>query len=122
MIIDRHLRKVTYTGLYYYLAHFSKFVRPGDIRIKTTGSLDGVRVMAFKAPDGKIVAEVMNSKHEDVEIGMKFHEQVLRLKLPAISITTALWNVASIQPESGPHDVHRQKTSTIRETHKSITG
>lgn len=122
VIIDRHLRKVTYTGLYYYLAHFSKFVRPGDIRIKTTGSLDGVRVMAFKAPDGKIVAEVMNSKHEDVEIGMKFHEQVLRLKLPAISITTALWNVASIQPESGPHDVHRQKTSTIRETHKSITG
>ena len=92
VIIDRHSKKVIYTGLYYYLAHFSKFVRPGAIRMKTTGSLDGVRVMAFKAPDGKIVTELMNSKSEDVEIDVKFHEQLLRLKLPAISITTALWN------------------------------
>jgi glucosylceramidase len=28
VIVDRHTKKVTYTGLYYYLAHFSKFVRP----------------------------------------------------------------------------------------------
>ncbi len=107
VIIDRHSKQVTYTGLYYYLAHFSKFVRPGAIRVKTTGSLDGVRIMAFKAPDGKIVSEVINSTHDDVEIGVKFHEQVLRLKVPATSITTALWNVETIQPESGPHDVHR---------------
>jgi glucosylceramidase len=107
VIIDRHSKQVTYTGLYYYLAHFSKFVRPGAMRVKTTGSLEGVRVMAFKAPDGKIVAELMNSRREDVDMRVKFHEQVLRLKLPAMSITTALWNAATIQPESGPHDVHR---------------
>ena len=92
VIIDRHSKKVTYTGLYYYLAHFSKFVRPGAIRIKTIGSDDGVRVMAFKGPGGKIVAELMNSKREDVEVGVTFHDRVLRLKLPAISITTALWS------------------------------
>jgi glucosylceramidase len=92
VIIDRRSRKVTYTGLYYYLAHFSKFVRPGDVRIKTKGSLDGVRVMAFKAPDGEIVTELMNSRGEDVEMGLRFHDRVLRLKLPAISITTAFWS------------------------------
>ncbi|MFZ3367087.1 MAG: glycoside hydrolase family 30 protein [Candidatus Sulfotelmatobacter sp.] len=101
VIIDRRSKKVTYTGLYYYLAHFSKFVRPGDIRIKTTGSLDGVRVMAFKAPDGEIVSELMNSKDEDVEMGVKFHDRVLRLKLPAISITTALWSSKSAKAEAG---------------------
>ena len=100
VIIDRRSKKVTYTGLYYYLAHFSKFVRPGDIRIKTAGSLDGVRVMAFKAPDGKIVAEIMNSKDKDVEIGVKFQGRVLRVKLPAISITTALWNSKSAKAET----------------------
>jgi glucosylceramidase len=100
VIIDRRSKRVTYTGLYYYLAHFSRFVRPGDIRIKTTGSLDGVRVMAFKAPDGGIVTELMNSKHEDVEIGVKFHDRVLRLKLPAISITTALWSSKSAQAKA----------------------
>ena len=100
VIIDRRSRKVTYTGLYYYLAHFSKFVRPGDARIKTTGSLDRVRVMAFKAQDGEIVTELMNSKDEDVEVGVKFHDRVLRMKLPAISITTALWNSKSAKPET----------------------
>jgi glucosylceramidase len=100
VIIDRKSKKVTYTGLYYYLAHFSKFVRPGDIRIKTTGSVDGVRVMAFKAPDGKIVTELINSKREDVEIGVKFRDRVLRLKLPAISITTALWSAESVIAET----------------------
>jgi glucosylceramidase len=92
VIIDRRSKKVTYTGLYYYLAHFSKFVRPGAIRIKTAGSLDGVRVMAFKLPGGGIVTELMNSQKVDVEMRLKFHDRVLRLKLPAISITTALWN------------------------------
>jgi glucosylceramidase len=92
VIIDRKSKRVTYTGLYYYLAHFSKFVRPGDIRIESTGSLDGVRVMAFEAPDGGIVTELMNSKKKDVEASIKFHDRVLRLTLPAISITTALWN------------------------------
>src|SRR5579863_8456180 len=32
VIINRKTRKVTYTALYYYLAHFSKFVRPGAYR------------------------------------------------------------------------------------------
>lgn len=103
VIIDRRSKKVTYTGLYYYLAHFSKFVRPGDVRIKTTGSLDGVRVMAFKAPDGEIVTELMNSKDKDVEMGVKFHDRVLRLKLPAISITTGLWSSKSAKAEAAEH-------------------
>ena len=103
VIIDRRSKKVTYTGLYYYLAHFSKFVRPGAIRIKTIGSEDGVRVMAFKALDGKIVTELMNSKHEDIEVGVIFHDRVLRLKLPAISITTALWNIESVKAHATPN-------------------
>ena len=107
VIIDRHSKKVTYTGLYYYLAHFSKFVRPGAIRVKTTGSLDGVRVMAFKAPDGKIVTELMNSKREDVDMRLKFHEQVLRLKLPAISITTALWSSGRVKAETSQKALNR---------------
>ena len=56
--------------------------------------------MAFKAPDGKIVAELMNSKREDVEVGVTFHDRVLRLKLPAISITTALWNIESVKAQA----------------------
>ncbi len=111
VIIHRRSKKVTYTGLYYYLAHFSKFVRPGDIRIKTAGSLDGVRVMAFKAPDGGIVTELMNSKDEDVEMGVKFHGRVLRLRLPAVSITTALWSSKSAKAKAVKRSQQEKSTT-----------
>ena len=91
VIVDRQSKKVTYTGLYYYLAHFSKFVRPGDARIDTAGTADGVRVMAFKTPDGGIVAELINSKNAPTGVDLQFHDRTLRLDLPAVSITSALW-------------------------------
>jgi glucosylceramidase len=122
VIINRRSKKVTYTGLYYYLAHFSKFVRPGAVRIKTTGSLDGVRVMAFEAPDGKIVTELMNSKKEDVEVSIRFHDRVVRLKLPAISITTALWNSESGKTQISHHALNKQeaqRTDEARSTNQT---
>jgi O-glycosyl hydrolase len=46
-----------------YLSLFIKFVRPGAVRIETTGKADGVRVMAFQTPEG-IVAQILNSAAE----------------------------------------------------------
>ncbi|MGB8479580.1 MAG: glycoside hydrolase family 30 beta sandwich domain-containing protein [Acidobacteriaceae bacterium] len=91
VIVDRRTKKVTYTGLYYYLAHFSKFVRPGAVRIQTVGSSPGVRIISFASPDGGIVTEIMNSNKSAVDINLAFHTNTLHLHLPAISITTALW-------------------------------
>ncbi len=92
VIIDRQTKKVMYTGLYYYLAHFSKFVRPGAVRVKTSGSQDGIRAMAFKRPGDGMVLEVMNSRKEDAETAILWQGRVLKLRLPAVSIITALWN------------------------------
>ena len=91
VIIDRQTKKVTYTGLYYYLAHFSKFVRPGAVRIQTVGTSPGVRVMSFTSPDGGIVTEIMNNNKNAVEINLVFHAKTVALSLPAVSITTAQW-------------------------------
>ncbi len=91
IIINRQTHQVTYTGLYYYLAHFSKFVRPGAVRIETAGNYPEVRAMSFKTPEGKIVSELMNSRKEEVEVGIVADQRTLSLKLPAVSITTAIW-------------------------------
>jgi len=48
--------------------------------------------MAFKRPDGAMVLEVMNSRKEDADTIILWHERILKLKLPAVSIFTALWN------------------------------
>ena len=91
VIVDRQKRETTYTGLYYYLAHFSKFVRPGAVRVATTGSASGVRCMAFQAKDGGMVAEVMNSRRQPATVKLDWHGHAVTLNLPALSIATCLW-------------------------------
>jgi glucosylceramidase len=101
VIIDRKKKEVTYTGLYYYLAHFSKFVRPGAVRVETGGSIGGefgggtyqkVRCIAFKGRDGGMVAEVLNSGKQPTAVVLHWQSKFLNLNLPALSITTCLWN------------------------------
>ena len=91
VIINRQTKKATYTGLYYYLAHFSRFVRPGSIRIQSSGDQAGVRCIAFQRPDGNLVAQLINSNADDARTGLVYHGRQLDLTLPAISITTCIW-------------------------------
>jgi glucosylceramidase len=91
VIIDRHTKKVTYTGLYYYLAHFSKFVRPGAVRIEVTGQQEGVRCVAFRSIDGELIAQVMNSRQVATDAQLNWQNRALTVRLPPVSITTCLW-------------------------------
>jgi glucosylceramidase len=92
VIIDRKNHQVTYTGLYYYLAHFSKFVRPGSVRVETRGSQEHVRVIAFQTPGGGIVAEVLNSQHVPAILHLGWHDLDLEVDLQPLSITTLQWS------------------------------
>jgi glucosylceramidase len=91
VIIDRAGKKVTYTALYYYLAHFSKFVRPGAVLVETVGALKDVRCLTFKQPDESFVSQFLNRRQEPVQAALVRGERALMLPLPALSITTCLW-------------------------------
>ena len=91
VIINKKTHEITYTGLYYYLAHFSKFVRPGAKRVQTTGSVKGVRIMAFQTLQGGHVAQILNSSNDGAEINLEWQGKTVHLILPAGSITTARW-------------------------------
>jgi glucosylceramidase len=95
IVINRQTKEVTYTGLYYYMAHFSKFVRPGAVRIGTSGSSEGIRCIAFKGPKGDRVTQLLNSRKSDVQITLGWRGRELSLTLPAISITTVIWSPKS---------------------------
>lgn len=92
MIINRQDHTVTYTGLYYYLAHFSKFVRPGAVRISTQPfNGENLRAISFRNPGGELVSELINSRGVPVEVQLDWRDRSLRTTLPPISITTLLW-------------------------------
>ena len=91
VIINKSTHEITYTGTYWYLAHFSKFVRPGAVRVETTGAAKDVRVMTFATPEGGYVAELLNSRNESADVNLQTKGKTLHLTLPARSITTATW-------------------------------
>ncbi len=88
VIIDRKARKTTYTGAYFYLAHFSKFVRPGSIRIGVEGKADRIRCIAFRAPRGSLVVQLLNSGERQSTVQVTARGWSVPLSLAPISITT----------------------------------
>lgn len=91
VIINKTTHQITYTGTFYYLAHFSKFVRPGAVRVHTTGNGAGIRVMSFRTTEGGIVAQVLNSHSADATIRLIYKGRVLEVNAPGLSISTIQW-------------------------------
>jgi glucosylceramidase len=90
VIVDRTNRKATLTGLYYYLAHFSKFVRPGAQRIEASGDHRGVRCMAFGAPQGEYIIQLLNSYSLPADVTLRIDGKTVAVNLPPISISTLI--------------------------------
>jgi glucosylceramidase len=57
---DTRSGELIYTNSYYYIGHFSKFVRPGARRIASAPSRSALLSTAFVNPDGKVSVVVMN--------------------------------------------------------------
>ncbi|AEE49012.1 glycoside hydrolase family 30 protein [Haliscomenobacter hydrossis] len=55
-----------YMNSYYYIGHFSKFIRPGAKRIISSSSRAQLLTTAFLNPDGSIVLIVMNQRKEKI--------------------------------------------------------
>lgn len=60
VIVDTETDEVYYTPLYYTMAHFSKFIRPGAVRIGVTCSDNELMVTALQNPDQSIVLVALN--------------------------------------------------------------
>jgi glucosylceramidase len=58
--------EVIYMDSYYYLGHFSKFIRPGAKRITCSSNSDDLQAMAVINTDGKIAVVVLNTTGKDL--------------------------------------------------------
>ena len=56
-----------YTNSYYYIGHFSKFIRPGAKRINASSNRSNLLTTAFKNPDGSIAVVVMNDSDKKID-------------------------------------------------------
>lgn len=91
---DRCLGAVTITGdkvtrepAYYIIAHASKFVRPGSIRIESNLA-EGLPNVAYKTPEGKIVVILQNTSQEEKIVNINAGENKTAVKLKAGAVVT----------------------------------
>jgi len=83
--------EVTRNPAYYIIAHASKFVRPGSVRIQSN-EIEGLPNVAFKNPDGQIVLVVLNDTDSGIDFDISVDGEVKSLTLFSGSVGTVVWD------------------------------
>lgn len=77
---------------YYQIAHASKVVKPGAVRIGTSGmTKSGLTYMAFQNPDGSFAVLALNESGSTVPLSFVSGKHAVKLTLAENSITSILW-------------------------------
>ena len=85
---DTRTGELHYMNSYYYIGHFSKFVRPGARRIASASSTDRLMTTAFVNQSGKIAVIVLNLSDEEQPFSLRMNGQSAKNNSPAHSIMT----------------------------------
>lgn len=89
---DTKTGELIYTPSYYYIGHFSKFIRPNAKRISTVSSRSHLLSTSFVNEGGNIVTVVMNQS--DLEIKYKLYvgtSSAVEVVIPAHAIQTLVY-------------------------------
>jgi glucosylceramidase len=82
---------ITRNVAYYIIAHASKFVPPGSVRVASNVS-SALQTVAFKTPAGKKVLIVENDGATDASFNIRFNNKWTVTTLPAGAVGTYTWN------------------------------
>lgn len=89
--VNTKTNEIIYTNAYYYIGHFSKYIRPGAKRIACSSSRSVLQATAFKNTNGKIVVIVMNETEKDVVFSVQMNAHSIPCTAPAHSIQTIIY-------------------------------
>lgn len=88
---DTKTGELIYTPSYYYIGHFSKFIRPNAKRISTVSSRSPLLSTSFLNTDGKMVTVVMNQTAEKVTYNLYVGAEKTTVSIGAHAIQTLVY-------------------------------
>jgi len=88
---DTKTGRLIYTNSYYYIGHFSKFIRPGAKRIASSPSRSSLISTAFINTDGKVAVVVMNKGDQKVTYNLWLDGQAAEVNSLPHSIQTLVF-------------------------------
>ncbi len=82
---------VEYKPAWYYIGHFSRFIRPGSVRVACTRFSDAIECTAFRTPAGERVVVAMNRADRPVSFLLRNRDRVAPVEIPGHGIVTLRW-------------------------------
>lgn len=76
---------------YYYIGHFSKYVKVGAKRIGSSKCTDAIELVSFKNPDGSIVSVVLNRGEEEKKVSFSLEGKLVETEIEPRSISTYIF-------------------------------
>lgn len=83
--------ELIYTPSYYYIGHFSKFIRPDAKRVSTAVSRSNLISTSFLNKDGKMVTVVMNQSDKNITYNLIIASEKTVVEIPANGIQTLVY-------------------------------
>ena len=99
--IDSSTGNVTYNEEFYSLAHASRFIKPGAVRIGSTSINNLVETVAFQNPDGSEVLLVSNPTFSDQTFRGVVDGDHFRYTVPHRSVATFVWDSQGADYDNG---------------------
>ena len=88
---DTRKGELIYTPSYYYIGHFSKFIRPNAKRVSTVASRSHLLATSFINTDGKIATVIMNRSDDKITYKMFIGQQAVEETILPHSIQTLVY-------------------------------
>ena len=85
---DTRTGELVFTPSFWYLGHFSKFIRPGAHRVEAASSRSTLVTTAFANPDGTLATVVMNQTDKPVDYRFFVGHDEAKVSIPAHAIQT----------------------------------
>ncbi len=85
---DTDSGELIYTPTYFYIGHFSKFIRPNAKRVSTTSSRSHLLSTSFQNEDSSLVTVIMNQSDQEIEYKLYVGSDAVKLKIPSHAIQT----------------------------------
>jgi glucosylceramidase len=92
VIVNTETDEVYFTPLYYVMAHFSKFMRPGAVKIGCEINHKEVMTTAVQNPDGSIVVALFNPTDEQFNVSIRLHNHEKIITIDAKALQTIIIN------------------------------
>lgn len=96
IIADTQRGELHYTNSYYYLGHFSKFVKSNAKRIISSSNRDSLQTTGFINPDGSTVVIVLNTTEIEIDYHLWIDGKAATVKSLPRSISTLVINTNDI--------------------------